>query len=64
MTKMYTAAAKMPINELGLREIQRITTAGAQRSPAEAGDGVAPATFNFVPTTLHLSKEETKLETW
>jgi hypothetical protein len=61
MTKNYSEPAKMPMNELGLREIQRVTTAGVQRSPAEAGDGVAPATFNFVPTTLHLPKEEMQL---
>ena len=58
ITKSYSESAKTLINELGLREIQRVTTAGVQRSPAEAGDGAAPAIFNFVPTTLHLSHEE------
>ena len=62
MTKSYSESAKTPIIELGLKEIQRVSTAGVQRSPAETGDsddGRKPsASFNFFPTTLHLSHEE------
>jgi hypothetical protein len=58
MTKSYSESAKIPIIELGLKEIQRVTTAGVQRPPAETGDGADPASFNFFPTTLHLSHEE------
>jgi hypothetical protein len=58
MTKSYSESAKIPMIELGLKEIQRVTTAGVQRPPAETGDGADPASFNFFPTTLHLSHEE------
>ena len=58
MTKSYSESAKIPIVELGLKEIRSVTTAGVQRSPAETGEGAAPASFNFFPTTLHLSQEE------
>jgi hypothetical protein len=58
MTKSHSESAKIPIIELGLKEIQRVATVGVQRPPAETGDGADPAAFNFFPTTLHLSHEE------
>ena len=58
MTKSYSEPAKIPIVELGLKEIRSVTTAGIQRSPAETGKGAAPASINFFPVTLHLSPEE------
>jgi hypothetical protein len=58
MTKSYSESAKIPIVELGLKEIRSVTTAGIQRSPAETGKGAAPASINFFPVTLHLSPEE------
>ena len=58
MTKSYSESAKIPILELGLKEVQRVTTAGVQRSPAETGKGAASASINFFPVTLHLSPEE------
>ena len=52
MTKTHAEAAKMPMNELGLRQVQRATTTGMQRSPAEAGDGVSDLQFRPYDVTF------------
>ena len=52
MTKSYSDSAKIPLIELGLKEIQRVSTAGVQRPPAETGDGADGNIFFFCTLAL------------